>query len=83
MGVGMSVGTYVSTCCALVSATNQGRKLREAYFQGLLRQDMSWIDTNRPGEAATRLASDTVEFQVCFLLFTKQVGNLHFLYLLV
>ena len=64
LGVGLGVGMYVSTCCASIAATNQSRKLRESYFKAMLRQDMAWIDTNRPGEAASRLASDTVEFQV-------------------
>ena len=73
MGVGMGTGTYFSTFCALFAAKNQSRRLREAYFSAMLRQDMSWVDTHRPGEAATRLASDTVEFQVlhssnCFAL---------------
>ena len=42
-------------------------RLRKDYFKALLRQDMSWIDVNQPGEAASRLAEDTVTFQVLLL----------------
>ena len=64
MGAGMGVGSYIALTLCLTACANQGRRLREAYFQALLRQDMGWMDTNRPGEAASRLANDTVEFQV-------------------
>jgi ABC-type multidrug transport system fused ATPase/permease subunit len=48
----------------MISAENQAIRLRKDYFKALLRQDMAWIDVNQPGEAASRLAEDTVTFQV-------------------
>ena len=56
--------SYTYTTCGMISAENQAIRLRKEYFKALLRQDMSWIDVNQPGEAASRLAEDTVTFQV-------------------
>jgi hypothetical protein len=56
--------SYTYTTCGMISAENQAIRLRKDYFKALLRQEMSWIDVNQPGEAASRLAEDTVTFQV-------------------
>ena len=59
--------SYTYTTCGMISAENQAIRLRKDYFKALLRQDMSWIDVNQPGEAASRLAEDTVTFQVSII----------------
>ena len=56
--------SYTYTTCGMISAENQAIRLRKDYFKALLRQEMSWVDVNQPGEAASRLAEDTVTFQV-------------------
>ncbi len=55
--------SYIYMTCGLVSAEQQAIRLRKDYFKALLRQDMSWVDVNQPGEAASRIAEDTVTFQ--------------------
>jgi ATP-binding cassette subfamily B (MDR/TAP) protein 1 len=63
VGIGAFFATYLSNCLAMLSSELQGRRLRQAYFQALMRQDMKWYDTNNPGEISSRLVEDTLAFQ--------------------
>ena len=46
----------ISTICLKVAASRQTKRLRVALFKSILRQDISWYDTNKTGELNTKLA---------------------------
>ena len=54
---------WLSVALASFSAARQVARLRAAYMRALLRQDAAWHDAGRAGEAATRMAADTVAFE--------------------
>ena len=45
----------VSSVCLQLSSSHQTRRLRVALFRAMLRQDLSWYDTNHAGELNTLL----------------------------
>ena len=45
----------ISVISLKFSARRPTKKLRVALFRSILRQDISWYDTNKPGELNTRL----------------------------
>jgi ATP-binding cassette subfamily B (MDR/TAP) protein 1 len=47
----------------MVAAARQMSRIRSAYFTALLRQDMAWHDSHKPGEVGSRLAGDTKVIQ--------------------
>ena len=50
---------YLQAAMWMISSERQAKKMRRAYIQSLLRQDIGWYDTQDSGEFATRVASDT------------------------
>ena len=62
-GIGQFVSLFVASAFAVWSAERQVRRIREEYFKAVLRQDMAYNDKCKPGEAASRLAEDTVTIQ--------------------
>jgi ATP-binding cassette subfamily B (MDR/TAP) protein 1 len=63
VGLGCLLFQFLGISLALLSAERQTRRVRVAFMRALLRQDQAWYDKNRPGEAASRLTSDTLNFQ--------------------
>jgi len=63
LGIATFLTTWVSVSLPAWSAARQVARLRAAYMRALLRQDAGWHDSGRSGEAATRMAADTVAFQ--------------------
>lgn len=55
----MSIWSYTSEVGA--------RRLREAYFASVLRQDITFFDNVGAGEIATRIETDTSEHPPIFL----------------
>ncbi|RYF02874.1 MAG: hypothetical protein EOO77_31930, partial [Oxalobacteraceae bacterium] len=60
LGIGTFIASFCEVALAMYSAERQGQRMRLSYMKAILRQDMEWYDTNNPGEAATRMAEDTV-----------------------
>jgi ATP-binding cassette subfamily B (MDR/TAP) protein 1 len=54
---------FIETALPMIAAENQMKQARSRYMRALLRQDAGWHDTNRTGEAASRLAEETVLWQ--------------------
>jgi ABC-type multidrug transport system fused ATPase/permease subunit len=59
LGAGMFVCSWISLGCWMTIAEYQSKRIREAYLRAVMRQDMTFFDTNSPGELTTRLANDT------------------------
>lgn len=58
LGVTALVAGFLQTYLWMIAAENQTRKIREEYFQAIIRQEMGYFDSNPTGEIATRIASD-------------------------
>ena len=63
IAIGAAITGCIETWLPMVAAENQMREVRSRYVRALLRQDAGWHDTNRTGEAASRLAEETVLWQ--------------------
>ncbi|KAI8878309.1 P-loop containing nucleoside triphosphate hydrolase protein [Backusella circina FSU 941] len=59
MGTGILVASYVSNCFWVLTGENQAARIRKAYMNSIMHQDMSWFDKANDGSLTTRLASDT------------------------
>ena len=55
IGFGAFVAAYVYVTTLLVAAERQTRRMREALFRSIMRQEMAWFQTNDSGQLATRL----------------------------
>jgi len=63
LALGTGVVQYLTVGLSALSAVRQVSRLRSSYMAALLRQDAEWHDQGRSGEAATRMAADTVTFE--------------------
>ena len=63
IALGAAVTGWLETTLPSIAAERQMRQVRSRYVRALLRQDAAWHDTNRTGEAASRLAEETVLWQ--------------------
>ncbi len=63
LGIGAFVFTYVSIALPMYTSERQLRHIRERYMGALLRQDQGYVETHRTGEAATRMAEETLAVQ--------------------
>ena len=61
--VGLFITTWLANCIPMYAAERQTRRIRSAYMKAMLRQDMAWYDTHRPGEIATRMAEESLAVQ--------------------
>ncbi|KAG5482882.1 hypothetical protein LSCM1_06916 [Leishmania martiniquensis] len=59
IGIGVSVACMVHVGCWCVAAARQVSRLRLRYLSAVLRQDMGWHDTHKPGELTARMTGDT------------------------
>ena len=55
MGTGVMIAVFFSTLFWNVSAYRQTRRIRQAFYQAVLRQDIGWFDVNDATELTTRL----------------------------
>ncbi|WKY07542.1 hypothetical protein Q1695_007198 [Nippostrongylus brasiliensis] len=55
LGVIVFVAGAVQTICFLVVCENMENRLRREFFYAILRQDITWFDTNHSGTLATKL----------------------------
>ena len=52
----------------LVTGEVNARRIRELYLKAVLRQNVAWFDNTGAGEVATRIQTDTREFNESHLL---------------
>ncbi|KAL7719172.1 ATP-dependent permease MDL1 [Entamoeba marina] len=62
-GIGSMIAGCLTTFCSFVLSQRQGIKIRNLYFQSLLRQDMGWYDLYESGELTSHIASDVQNIQ--------------------
>ncbi|KAJ2697575.1 hypothetical protein FB645_005868 [Coemansia sp. IMI 203386] len=58
LGLIMWVVSYGVNICWSVAAENQGLRIREKYYESIMRQDIGWFDTIETGELTTRITND-------------------------
>ena len=63
IAIGAFVCGFFQAALPMIAAERQMRTVRSRYIRALLRQDQGWQDTNRTGEAASRLAEETILWQ--------------------
>ncbi len=49
---------YIQLSFWIIAGENQTRRIRQAYFEALLRQEIAWFDQRETGELTARLATD-------------------------
>eukprot|EP00924_Labyrinthula_sp_SR-Ha-C_P002659 maker-scaffold_13-snap-gene-3.61-mRNA-1 protein AED:0.01 eAED:0.01 QI:0/0/0/1/1/1/2/0/1318 len=60
LGAGAFIMASAQVACFTITSERQVLKIREAYFEGLLRQEIGWFDSQRSGELAAKVAENTV-----------------------
>lgn len=70
-GLGLFVCTYVYMCVWVYTGEVNTKRIREQYFQAILRQEIAYFDTVGAGEVVTRIESDTRRLS----LFGRMVGT--------
>lgn len=58
LAIGNMVVAYGQMAFWSLTATRQVKKMRLAFFQSVLKQDIGWFDTTDPGELNSRLTED-------------------------
>lgn len=62
-GLGMCACTFIYMYIWVYTGEVNAKRLREKYLQAILRQDVAFFDNVGAGEVATRIQTDTREFQ--------------------
>ncbi|KAJ3201654.1 ATP-binding cassette, sub-B (MDR TAP), member 4 [Entophlyctis luteolus] len=57
------VAAYLQMAMWIWSGERQAKRIREAYFQAVLRQDMAWFDKMQTGDITTRMTADIALIQ--------------------
>ncbi len=58
VGTATFICSYVQMLCFVLSGERQSRRIREAYFRSVIRQDVAWFDQHTTGDLTNRLTSD-------------------------
>ncbi|KAJ1957947.1 hypothetical protein GGI12_004874, partial [Dipsacomyces acuminosporus] len=58
LGLMMWILSYGVNACWAIAAENQGLRIRELYYESIMRQDIAWFDTIKTGELTTRITND-------------------------
>ncbi|KAJ1887790.1 hypothetical protein LPJ66_008927, partial [Kickxella alabastrina] len=58
LGIIMWVVSYGVNLCWSVAAENQGLRIREMYYESIMRQDIGWFDVVETGNLTTRITND-------------------------
>ncbi|KAI8870198.1 hypothetical protein GQ42DRAFT_122675, partial [Ramicandelaber brevisporus] len=58
IGVGALILSFGLFVCYSIAADRQCRRVRELYYQAILRQEMGWFDDVASGELTTRISGD-------------------------
>lgn len=63
----VSVGVFVlgfgQIACWSITASRQGRCIRSAYVDAIIRQEIGWYDVNKPLELASKVTANTIIIQ--------------------
>ncbi|KAL1918563.1 uncharacterized protein VTP21DRAFT_3223 [Calcarisporiella thermophila] len=62
-GVGLTICAYGSMCTLTLAGERQSKRIREIYLHSILRQDLSWFDTNEAESLTVRLSESTFLIQ--------------------
>jgi ATP-binding cassette subfamily B (MDR/TAP) protein 1 len=60
LGIGVLFGGVLQVGCWTATAARQSKKLREAYINAIVTQEIGWFDVNDPLTLATKVAESTV-----------------------
>ncbi|KAJ3063793.1 (ABC) transporter, partial [Quaeritorhiza haematococci] len=63
LGVAVWFISWCQMCFWMWSGENQVKRIRERYFEAILRQDIGWFDSRETGDLTSRLISDTALIQ--------------------
>ncbi|XP_006644533.3 ABC transporter B family member 4-like isoform X1 [Oryza brachyantha] len=64
LGIGTSVASFLQVSCWTMAGERQSARIRSLYLKAVLRQDISFFDTEMTtGEAISRMSSDTLLIQ--------------------
>nr|XP_014352475.1 PREDICTED: multidrug resistance protein 1-like isoform X1 [Latimeria chalumnae] len=58
LGILVLIFAYMQISFWVLSAARQTRRMRQAFFHAVLRQEISWFDTSKTGELNMRLTDD-------------------------
>ncbi|KAJ3339011.1 ATP-binding cassette, sub-B (MDR TAP), member 4, partial [Kappamyces sp. JEL0680] len=58
IGLATFICSYIQMFCWVIAGERQSKKIREAYFKSVVRQDVAWFDQRTTGELTNRLTSD-------------------------
>ena len=56
IATGVLIATFLATMFWNLSAYRQTRRMRQAFYKSILRQDIGWFDVTEANELSTRLA---------------------------
>jgi ATP-binding cassette subfamily B (MDR/TAP) protein 1 len=63
VGLATVVFSYIQMCAFVLSGERQTKKIREKYFNAILRQDVAWFDKVSTGDLTNRLTADMTLIQ--------------------
>ncbi|XP_057948239.1 ABC transporter B family member 9-like [Malania oleifera] len=64
LAIGSGIASFLQVSCWMVTGERQATRIRELYFRTILRQDITFFDTETTtGEIIERMAGDTVLIQ--------------------
>ncbi|ETW04341.1 hypothetical protein H310_04637 [Aphanomyces invadans] len=63
VGLGVMVCGFGQVACWSITASRQGKRIKQEYIQAILRQEIGWFDVNNPMELATKVADTTLIIQ--------------------
>eukprot|EP00741_Cyanophora_paradoxa_P008173 tig00000025_g7909.t2 len=58
IGVAVAVASWLETGLWMVNAERQSRRIRAALLRAMLRQEVAWFDSHKPGELSSRINAD-------------------------
>eukprot|EP00741_Cyanophora_paradoxa_P024734 tig00000293_g23878.t1 len=58
VGVGLFFASWLETGMWMINSERQCRRIRTALLKSMLRQEVAWFDTHKPGELSSRINAD-------------------------
>ncbi|KAH9068971.1 hypothetical protein Ae201684P_004668 [Aphanomyces euteiches] len=63
VGLGVIVCGFGQVACFSITASRQGKRIKQEYIRAILRQEIGWFDINNPMQLATKVADTTLIIQ--------------------
>ncbi|CAK4078009.1 unnamed protein product [Aphanomyces euteiches] len=63
VGLGVIVCGFGQVACWSITASRQGKRIKQEYIRAILRQEIGWFDVNNPMQLATKVADTTLIIQ--------------------